>query len=183
MKIKTVDLVLIALFAAVTAVMSQLSIPTPFGVPVSLQTFAVALCGYFLGAKKGTSAMIVYILVGAVGVPVFAGFKGGLAALLGVTGGFIFGFIPLALLCGIEYGRLRMPARTALRLLTGAGGILVCHIFGAAQYALLMGIDLVQSFLTVSVPFLIKDFASLAAAYLGATAAKAAVRKFTVGNR
>ena len=173
MKIKTVDLVSIALFAAIIAVMSQISIPTPFGVPISLQTFAVALCGYFLGAKKGAAALLVWIAVGAVGVPVFTGFKGGFAALLGVTGGFIYGFIPLVLLCGVEF------KRKPLRILLGAAGILACHLCGAVQYALLMGIDLPQSVLTVSVPFLIKDMVSIVAAYFGAIAIKSAAKRFS----
>ena len=173
MKIKTVDLVLVALFAAIIAVLSQISIPTPFGVPVSLQTFGVALCGYFLGAKKGTAALLVWIAIGAVGVPVFAGFKGGFAALLGVTGGFIYGFIPLVLLCGIELKQ--KPLRIAL----GAAGIIACHLCGAAQYALLMGIDFWQSVLTVSVPFLIKDMASIVVAFFGAAAIKSATKRFS----
>ena len=173
MKIKTIDLVQVALFSAIIAVMSQISIPTPFGVPISLQTFAVALCGYFLGAKKGTAALLVWIAVGAVGVPVFAGFKGGFAALLGVTGGFIYGFIPLVLLCGLEL------KSKALRIALGAVGILACHLCGVLQYALLMGIDFLQSFLTVSVPFLIKDFASIAAAFFGAIAIKSATKRFS----
>lgn len=77
-KIKTADLVIIALFAAITAVLSQIAIPMPTNVPVTLQTFAVALCGFCLGSKKGTAAILVYILLGAVGIPVFTGFKGGL---------------------------------------------------------------------------------------------------------
>ena len=176
MKIKTIDLVQVALFAAIIAVMSQISIPTPFGVPISLQTFAVALCGYFLGAKKGPAALLVWIAVGAVGVPVFAGFKGGFAALLGVTGGFIYGFIPLVLLCGLEL------KNKALRIALGAAGILACHLCGVLQYALLMGIDFLQSFLTVSVPFLIKDFASIAAAFFGAIAIKAAAKRVSASD-
>lgn len=176
MKIKTVDLVSVALFAAIIAIMSQISIPTPFGVPVSLQTFAVALCGYFLGAKKGTGALLVWIAIGAVGVPVFTGFRGGFAVLLGLTGGFIYGFIPLVLLCGIEL------KKAPLRIALGAAGIIACHLCGAAQYALLMGIDFVQSVLTVSVPFLIKDIASVVAAYFGAIAIKAAAKRFAVSR-
>ena len=174
MKIKTVDLVSVALFAAIIAVMSQISIPTPFGVPVSLQTFAVALCGYFLGTKKGTAALIVWIAIGAVGVPVFTGFKGGFAVLLGLTGGFIYGFIPLVLLCGIEL------KSKALRIALGAAGIVACHLCGAAQYALLMGIDFVQSVLTVSAPFLIKDIVSIVLAFFGAAAIKSATKRFSV---
>ena len=61
-KIKTADLVMIALFAAITAVLTQIAIPMPNNVPVTLQTFAVALCGFFLGHKKGTAAILVYRL-------------------------------------------------------------------------------------------------------------------------
>ena len=173
MKIKTFDLVLIALFAAIIAVLSQISIPTPFGVPISLQTFGVALCGYFLGAKKGIGALLVWIVIGAVGAPVFSGFRGGFGVLFGVTGGFIYGFIPLVLLCGIELKR--KPLRIAL----GGLGIIACHLCGAAQYALLMGIDFLQSVLTVSAPFLIKDIVSIVLAYFGAAAIKSATKRFS----
>ena len=173
MKIKTVDLVLTALFAAIIAVMSQISIPTPFGVPISLQTFAVALCGYFLGAKKGTGALLVWIARGVVGVPVFTGFRGGFAVLLGLTGGFIYGFIPLVLLCGLEL------KQKPLRIVLGAAGIIACHLCGSVQYALLMGIDFWQSVLTVSVPFLIKDIISIVLAFFGAAAIKSATKRFS----
>lgn len=176
MKIKTFDLVLIALFAAIIAIMSQISIPTPFGVPVSLQTFAVALCGYFLGAKKGAGALLVWIAIGAVGVPVFTGFKGGIGVLFGVTGGFIYGFIPLVLLCGLEL------KSKPLRIVLGAVGIIACHLCGAGQYALLMGIDFLQSVLTVSVPFLIKDIVSVVVAYFGAIAIKSAAKRFSLSR-
>ena len=176
MKIKTVDLVSVALFAAMIGILSQFSIPTPFGVPVALQTFAVALCGYFLGVKKGLGAVLVWIAIGLAGVPVFTGFRGGFAVLLGLTGGFIYGFIPLVMLCGIEL------KSKALRIILGAAGIVACHLCGAAQYALLMGIDFGQSVITVSVPFLIKDIASIAAAYFGAIGIKAAVKRVFVGR-
>lgn len=96
----TRNMVLIAIFAAILAVLSQLSIPLPTGVPATLQTLAVALLGFVLGGWSSAASVILYIFLGAIGLPVFAGFKGGFAALFGPTGGFIFGFIPLALLCG-----------------------------------------------------------------------------------
>ena len=76
-KTRTQKMILAALFTAVIAVLSQTAIPTPFDVPLTLQTFAVALCGYTLGIKWGVASVAAYILLGAVGVPVFSGFKGG----------------------------------------------------------------------------------------------------------
>ena len=79
-KNKVQKMVMVAVFAAVMAVLSQISIPLPTGVPVTLQTFAVALCGYTLGVSMGGTALAVYLAIGAVGVPVFAGFGGGVGA-------------------------------------------------------------------------------------------------------
>lgn len=170
-KIKMIDLTVIPLFAAITAVLSQITVPMPSGVPITLQTLAVALCGYFLGAKKGTAAIGVYILLGAVGVPVFTGLKGGFVCLFSVTGGFIWGFLALCALCGLSFRK--KPMRIAFGLI----GLAVLHFFGAVQYALLMGIDLVQSILTVSAPYLIKDAVSVVLAFvLAETVRKAAVK-------
>lgn len=165
MKIKTVDLVMIGVFAALIAVLSQIAIPMPTGVPVTLQTFAVALCGYYLGAKKGTAAVLVYILLGAVGVPVFSGFKGGFACIGSLTGGFIYGFLAMALLCGL-------PVKNKLlKIALGAAGMLVLHFFGTLQYSLLTDNGFIQSFLLVSAPYLVKDLASVVLGYFGAVGA------------
>ena len=91
----------ISIFAAIIAVCAQVSLPMPYGVPLTLQTFAIQLAGVVLGPKKGALAALVYITLGAVGVPVFAGFTGGMGIVLGVTGGFILSFPLLALLAGI----------------------------------------------------------------------------------
>ena len=88
---RTLDIVYIAVCAALMAVCSWIQIPTV--VPFTLQTFAVFFAVYFLGGKKGTLAVFIYILLGMVGLPVFAGFKGGFGALFGMTGGYIMGFI------------------------------------------------------------------------------------------
>ena len=86
----------IGLFAVVIAICSWISIPTV--VPFTLQTFAVFLAVAVLGGKRGTLSVIVYVLLGAVGLPVFSGFKGGIGVLLNTTGGYIIGFIFSALL-------------------------------------------------------------------------------------
>lgn len=156
-KITTKDIVGVGMFAAVLAVLSQISIPMPSGVPITLQTFAVALAGVVLAWKLGTASVLVYILLGAVGVPVFAGFTGGAQALVNHTGGFIWGFIVMALLCGIG---IQMKNKIA-GILPGLAGLAVCHLFGVLQFMLVMKMGFTESFLLVSVPYLIKDVISV----------------------
>ena len=170
-KIKISDLVMIALFAAITAALSQISIPTPTNVPITLQTFAVALCGYCLGAKKGTAAILVYILLGVVGVPVFAGFSGGIASIASFAGGFIYGFLPFAFLSGISVNN------KALRIGLGIVGLVVLHFFGVLHYSLLTSNSFIVSFWMVSAPFLIKDVISVVLAYFASLAVNKATSK------
>ena len=94
--------ILCALFAALIAVCSQIMIPMPFTpVPINLALLAVWVCGGVLGAKRGAITLIVYILLGAVGAPVFVGFNAGLGALAGPTGGYIIGYLPSIILFGL----------------------------------------------------------------------------------
>ena len=100
-KIRTKQMVLIALMTAVTCVLGPLSIPLPFSpVPISLTNFAIFLAIFVLGMKNGTISFIIYLLLGAIGVPVFSSFRGGLQVLAGPTGGYLIGFIFLALIMG-----------------------------------------------------------------------------------
>ena len=128
-KITTKEIVSVGMFAAVLAVLSQISIPMPSGVPITMQTFAVALTGVVLAWKLGTASMIVYILLGAVGVPVFAGFSGGAQVLVNYTGGFIWGFIVMTLLCGVG---VQMKNKAG-GLFVGLAGLVVCHRFGTIR--------------------------------------------------
>lgn len=121
----------IALFAVVMAVCSWISIPI-LQVPYTLQTFAVFLAVGVLGGRRGTLAVLVYILLGAVGVPVFAGFTGGLGNLLGNTGGYIIGFLFSALLMWLVealFGRKLWVLAVSMVL-----GLLVCYAFGTAWF-------------------------------------------------
>ncbi len=158
----TKKMIITGMFAAVIAILAQISIPLPSGVPITLQTFAVALTGAVLGAKLGTLATLIYILLGAVGVPVFAGLKGGLGVIVGKTGGFIWGFLFLALLCGIGASMKQKAAGW----MPGILGLAVCHVLGVAQFAVLTGMGLWEGALLVSVPYLLKDICSVALAYV-----------------
>ncbi len=166
------NLVLTGMMAAALAVLSQIAVPLPTGVPVTLQTFAVALCGFVLGFPSGLLSTGIYLLLGAVGVPVFSGFKAGIGALLGVTGGFLWGFLCMAALCGAAMERRRAVSRIAL----SAAGLLLCHVCGAVQYAVVSGVSVPAAFLAVSLPFLLKDALSVALAYAAALAVRRGLR-------
>ena len=158
---RTAIMTRIAMMTAVVAVCSQISLPMPSGVPVTLQTFAVALAGYVLGPVYGAAAIAVYVALGAAGVPVFASFKGGAAAVTGVTGGFIWGFIPMAAVTALG----RRSANMLIAAVAACGGILICHAAGVLWYSVAAGTDITAAFVLVSAPYLVKDMICAAAAY------------------
>ena len=153
-KIKVLDITLVAIFAAIVAVCSIISIPLPTGVAITLQTFAIALCGFTLGRIKGVIAVVVYILLGIIGLPVFSNFNSGIGVILGPTGGFIVGFIPMVILCG-EY------KNKVLYYLMPYLGLAICHLLGVLQFCRFTGTGILKGFLLVSVPYIIKDVASI----------------------
>lgn len=129
-RLRTRDLAYIGVFTALMAVCSWISIPTT--VPFTLQTMAVFLAVGILGGKRGTLAVLAFILLGAVGAPVFAGFTGGPSILLGTTGGYIIGFLFAALLMWA----MERFLGTGLWVLgvSMALGLLVCYAFGTVWF-------------------------------------------------
>ena len=158
-RIQTKDMVAAALCAAIIAVCSQIQFPMPGGVPVTLQTFAVALCGFLLAPKFAAAAIAVYLLLGAVGVPVFAGLSGGFQVLIGMTGGFLFGFIALAVLGALS-------KKTVPSLLLSLLGLGVCHAAGIFQFMLVTHMGFGETVMAVSAPFILKDILSVLVALL-----------------
>ncbi|MBQ3329922.1 MAG: biotin transporter BioY [Ruminococcus sp.] len=157
------DMAYTAMFAALIAVCSIISIPIGT-VPVTLQTFGVCLCAAMLGWKRGTLGVFIYILIGAVGLPVFAGMKGGVGVLAGPTGGYIVGFLPAALIIGIAAQRFQ---RKALPLtLSMILGILACYLVGTVWFMLVTGTPVGESLMLCVVPFLLPDAVKLAAAVI-----------------
>lgn len=167
-KMSTKSLVMTGMFTAVLAVLSQIAIPMPTGVPVTLQTFAVALTGCVLGWKQGALSSLIYLLVGAVGAPVFSEMSGGMGILLGKTGGFIFGFVFLAMLCGLGASRKRKVSGAAW----AGAGLIICHFLGILQFMVVAEMSFAQSAVLVSLPYLIKDAVSVALAFFAAAALK-----------
>ena len=131
-KLKTIDLVYVGLSAALIAVCAWISIPLT--VPITLQTLGVCLVAGLLGWKRGTFATVIYILLGAIGIPVFSGFKGGIGVLFGATGGYIIGFIFTALIVGFVSDK--WGEKLWIMLCAMVVGVLVCYVFGTAWFAL-----------------------------------------------
>ena len=149
-------LTLTALFTVVAIITSQLSIPMPGGVPPTLQTFGIALIGYVLG-PSGIWSVLIWILLGIIGLPVFSNFQGGFQVLAGFTGGFIIGFPFMTLFCGLGSRSRRLPAALALGLL----GLSIPHLLGILHYSLLTGLSFLPAALVMSVPYLAKDIISV----------------------
>ena len=165
--LKTLDLVYIALFAAVIAICSWISIPTT--VPFTLQTFAIFCVLELLGGKRGTISICVYILLAAIGVPVLAGFTGGIGVLTGMTGGYILGFVFIGLLYWLSE-RL-FGSKLAVRITVMLLGLIVCYAFGTiwfmAVYAKQTGpLSIATALSWCVLPFIIPDLVKLGLAFL-----------------
>ncbi len=162
------DLVQIALMSAVLCVLAPIAIPVPMSpVPVTLGLFAVYLVAVLLGAGKGAVSVLVYLLLGMAGLPVFSGFHGGAATLFGPTGGYLMGYLPAAWLIGwcLDRPMKQHDGRTKRigQVLRLAGvllcGTVVCYGFGTVWFVLVMGgtYTLAQALLVCVVPFLPLD--------------------------
>ncbi len=145
-----------ALCVALCAVCAQIAIPV-LQVSLTLQTFAIAFCGCFLGAKAGCAAVATYLALGALGVPVFSHFQGGFHVMAGPTGGFLYGFLFLCLGCSLFAGNKRIAS--------AAVGLALCHVAGVCQYHFVTQTPWGVAFVTASLPFLAKDVASVALAF------------------
>lgn len=166
MKSNTRNIVLCALFAALTAILSQVSIPLPFTpVPINLATLAVCLAGGVLGAKWGAISQLVYVLLGAVGIPVFAGFTSGVGIIMGPTGGYIAGYLAGAFIVGFIYEKMSKNS-----ILTGVAamslGMIGCYILGTAWFMYITKSELLEALLLCVAPFLIGDLIKILSASL-----------------
>ncbi|WP_295583131.1 biotin transporter BioY [uncultured Oscillibacter sp.] len=166
-RFRTVDLAYIALFAVLMAVCAWISIPLT--VPFTLQTFAVFAALATLGGRRGLYAVVVYLLMGAVGLPVFSNFQGGLGVLLGTTGGYIVGFLVSAALFWLLTARFgtSLPVTVCACLL----GLAVCYAFGTAWFLMVYTqtkgpMGLLSALSACVFPFVLPDLVKLALAVL-----------------
>ena len=181
MKLSTYELVLCAFCAAVTCILAPLSVPLAGEVPISLATFAVLLSGILLGGKLGALSQIVYVLLGSVGLPVFAGWTGGIGITLGITGGYIIGYIPMAFIAGLLYhrfGRQGSGARKyAVMFVSMILATAALYILGTAWFIAHTKMSLGASMAACVIPFLPGDLIKIAAVMLAAVPVEAAIKK------
>ncbi|HWQ77584.1 MAG TPA: biotin transporter BioY [Anaerovoracaceae bacterium] len=153
---KTKKMILCALFAALTAVCSMISIPLPFTpVPVNLATLSVFLAGGLLGSRDGAVSQGIYVILGAVGVPVFHSFTGGLGILTGPTGGYIIGYIAAAWLTGFMIEKLGQSFMK--NILSMIAGLAACYALGTLWFMYIMSTELAAALMMCVVPFLAGD--------------------------
>ena len=178
---KTKNLVLCAVCAAITCVLAPLSIPISGMIPITLATFAVMLSGILLGGRLGALSQVIYLIIGAVGVPVCAGFTPALPKLLGPTGGYLVGYIPLAFVCGAIYSiwgkNSRGVKKYAFILLGMIAGTVVLYAFGTAWFCILNHVDVIYALTLCVVPFLIGDAIKIAVVMILAPQLEKAIAK------
>ncbi len=161
-----------ALMSAVIAVLAPISIPLSTMVPVSLATLGVMLAGVVLGPSEGILSAALYLLLGAVGIPVFAGYAGGVGVLLGVSGGFLFGYLPLAWFSGRFANK---SVHSGSSLLAGMViGTAVLYLFGTVWFLVITRMPLRAALLSCVLPFLPGDALKILLVYLIGPRLKAA---------
>lgn len=129
-KFTTKNIVLIAIFSVLIIICSWISIPST--IPFTLQTFAIFLTIYLLGSRDALISIIVYLLLGIIGLPVFSGIKGGIAVLLGPTGGYLIGFIFTALFMWLW--EVVFNNKLISKIIASVIGLAICYIFGSLWF-------------------------------------------------
>lgn len=168
MNTKTLQLAEIALFAALMAVLSQIAFPLG-PIPFSCGVLGALLCGLMLRPKSALLALLVYLLLGSVGLPVFAGFSGGLQKLAGMTGGYLIGYVLIAWITALSVSfassHPKLP-RAAVILSAEVLGVLACYALGTLWFLVLSGNSLAAALSACVLPFLPGDAIKIILSYL-----------------
>ncbi len=165
MKLRVQDILNVALFSALTAIGALISIPLPF-VPITLQTLFTYMAGALLGGYLGALSQLIYVLIGVVGLPIFAGWKAGIFALVGPTGGYLVGFIPGAFVIG-KLAEMRENPSFRWLLICMTAGTAIIYASGVLQLMNWMRIGVNEALVIGVLPFIVGDaLKMLAAAYM-----------------
>ena len=157
-KLTTYQMAVTALMAAVLCVLGPLTVPIG-AVPISLANFVICLTVWLLGAKFGTLSVVVYLLIGLIGVPVFSGYGAGIAKLAGPTGGYLVGYLLLAFIGGLFIEKSKgQPVVSAIGLVLGDAA---CYVLGTAWFVYQMQCELGYALSVCVYPFIALDLAKI----------------------
>ncbi|OPZ84780.1 MAG: Biotin transporter BioY2 [Firmicutes bacterium ADurb.Bin419] len=163
---KLTDYLYASMFAALISILAFLSIPLPFGPPITGQTLGVMLAGNILKPKQVLLSITTYLLLGCIGLPVFSGGTSGLEVLSGKGGGYLIGFLVGAVVISLIKGSRNSLFRICISNLIG--GIIVIHIIGSLWLSIITGITYKQAFMLGSLPYIAGDLVKLVCASLTA---------------
>lgn len=173
---KTAALTLISLMTAVTCILGPLSIVIPISpVPISFTNLAIYFSAIILGRKKGTISYIVYLMIGFIGIPVFSGFTSGPAKLLGPTGGYLIGFIFMALIAGFFVDRF--PSKTFIHITGMVLGTIITYILGTGWLAYQANMTFKAALFAGVIPYIPGDIVKIIIATILGTAIKKRVKR------
>lgn len=150
-QLKLRNMIITALFTAIIGILAQLTIPLPL-VPITGQTLAIGLAATILGSRYGTYSVLLYLIIGSAGVPVFAEFSGGLSVLVGPTGGFLVGFVPATLLMGWIMEKWGFTFKNAIA--ANIIGMFITLLFGTFWLSFAAKLSLPAAFASGFTPFL-----------------------------
>lgn len=173
---KTKNIVAIGLMAALICIAGPIAVPLPFTpVPISLTNFAIYIACGIVGTKKGTMSTIVFLLLGAVGLPVFAGFSGGVSKLAGPTGGYLIGFIFCAVITGLfadmfENKIYMYPVGMVI-------GTAITYLFGTVWLSMQLHLSFTQGLMMGVIPYLPGDTIKIILATLIAYEVRTRIKK------
>lgn len=171
MKNKTKTMTIISLMTAMICILGPITLAIPISpVPVSFVTLAIYFAVYILGMRGGTVSCLLYLLIGFIGVPVFSAFTGGAGKLLGPTGGYLIGYVFMALISGFFIERWQN--QRIMQMIGMLLGTLVCYLVGTAWLSIQAGMSFSAALAAGVLPFIPGDAVKIAAAFIAAPAVR-----------
>ncbi len=177
MKLTVKQMAYTAIMAALISVLSPIAVPLAGEVPISLATLAVMLSGAILGSRLGTLAVFIYILLGMIGMPVFANYASGAGIVFGMTGGYIIGYLPLAFITGLFCEKWSSRNPYAAIIAGALIGNIVLYILGTIWFMNYTGMALAGALAACVIPFIPGDLIKIAAVCILAPRVRNALEK------
>jgi len=166
----------VSLAAAIICILGPLSITIPISpVPIAICIFGIYIAAYVLGSKWGTLAVLIYLLIGLIGVPVFSAFSGGPGKLLGPTGGYLIGYIPLVFVAGLFIEKFE--GKIYMHVIGMLIGLTICYIMGTAWLAIQASLSFTAALSAGVIPFIPADIVKIILAVIVGVPLRKATKK------